>query len=84
MTPFSDDDLKRLKDHCLEPHIGADVLDFYRIEALLARLEAAEKVCKSCEMEMMEKLHLFNLLKNLQKKMAEILNLQRTTGVSSP
>jgi len=55
---FTDEELKRLKEHYeihvegSEPCLGEDS-DL--IKALLARLEAAEKVCNSCEMEMMEK-----------------------------
>ena len=52
---FSDSDLKRLKEMLTEvegyPQAHADViLNFvrFRFEALLARLEAAEKVCESC------------------------------------
>jgi hypothetical protein len=41
MKHFTDDDLKHLKD---------DIVPYFphKLEALLARLEAAEKVCELC------------------------------------
>lgn len=41
MTPFTDDDLKRLKDACANEKWGGSM------QALLARLEAAEQCCES-------------------------------------
>lgn len=44
--PFTDEDLKLLKEHLADPYFETD--DFYneRLQALLARLEAAEGVCR--------------------------------------
>jgi hypothetical protein len=50
MSAFTDEDLKRLKDMCKAEGTGS-LRTFYRheIQALLARLEAAEKVFHSGE-----------------------------------
>ena len=50
---FTDDDLKRLKENIHKPHEGCSLentlenISNYDILALLARLEAAEKVCEN-------------------------------------
>jgi len=45
---FTDDDLKRLKEKLLSTHHGDSFhIDRHYCEALLARLEAAEKVIES-------------------------------------
>lgn len=50
MTPFTDDDLKRLKKLCAKPQLrGNDIKEFdylttIKIDAFFARLEAAEFV----------------------------------------
>ena len=41
-TPFTDDDLKRLKE---DIRLSTTVIDSVDLQALLARLEAAEKTC---------------------------------------
>lgn len=41
MTPFTDDDVKRLKEVCLASHVLS--LRTERINDLISRLEAAEK-----------------------------------------
>lgn len=51
MTPFTDDDLKRLKEH-VEAEQGEDVcscVEQPRVRALIGRLEAAEQVIRDIE-----------------------------------
>lgn len=43
MTPFTDDDLQWLKEK-LENNLGEENIDWYKIGALIARLECAEAV----------------------------------------
>jgi hypothetical protein len=55
VNTFTDEDLKRFKACMIEMEKEKFTFFDFDIPALLARLEAAEKVCTSCEMEMMEK-----------------------------
>lgn len=56
-TPFTDDDLKRLKEFFqykgvdLAPRLPFDGSPFEKTKALLARLEAAEAVINECSMD---------------------------------
>lgn len=53
MTPFTDDDLKRLKEHLFEVHDDLDddcrEIAPREVNALLARLETAETLIKAWE-----------------------------------
>lgn len=50
MIVFTDEDLKRLKDLMMGfPNSAVSSLDVGEIRALLARLEAAEKVCEAAQ-----------------------------------